>query len=186
MTYPHPEINTAFVDDTDWENLPEASFELIPPDTVVPAIAIESSIKTKAQTGSVSFYYTFEVFEGQYKGRKIWKSFTWDNNNNTAKIIGRNEIKKLREAVNHSGQFNDTTQLHNLPLNLVVDIEPENEKNIDPKTGRPYSAKNVIKGAGSSIGILPYEAGAKPTVANNATVSIAPKAPAASKPAWAK
>lgn len=174
--------DTFFENDVDFNSLPEATgnFELIPPNTEVPAVAVASQLKTKSETGSISFYYEFQIIDGPYKGYRIWQNFNWKNNNEKAQIIGQNEVKTFLSAVGFTGKFNDTTQLHDKPITLVIDVEESS--GLNPKTGQPYPAKNVIKGSGSKIGIKPYQGNLTAPVANNATT----QSTASNKPAWAK
>lgn len=172
--------NTFFENNVDFNSLEEAegaSFQLIPPDTEVPAVAVKSEVKVNDK-GSVSFYYEFQIIEGEYSGYKIWKNFNWQNKNDKAQLIGQNEVKTFLSALNFTDKFNDTTQLHDKPVVLVIDVEPSKPTNIDPKTGQPYPAKNVIKGSGSKLGIKPY--------GGTAAVAKTAAAPAPAKPAWGK
>ena len=77
---------------------------------------------------------TFEIIEGEYKGRQIFKNFNLENNNRQAVDIALRELKELLLAVgwdfvkNPSGP-NDTSEIHMIPMTLQITIRKD--KNSD-------------------------------------------------------
>lgn len=83
------------------------------------AVVTESDYKpTKAGTGHY-LKLTFEIIDGEFKGRKLWANFNLDNPNDEAVGIARSQLRQLCEAVNVK-HVKDTMQLHNLPVIVRV------------------------------------------------------------------
>ena len=68
---------------------------------------------------------TFEIIEGEYKGRQIFKNFNLENSNEQAVRIAQSEIKELLTAVGWDFTAKpcgpeDTSEIHMIPLTLQV------------------------------------------------------------------
>ena len=153
-----------------------ASVEPSTPMDVLPkgkylCMAIASELKpTRNNTGEY-LQITFEVLEGNYKGRKIFERLNIRNSNKTAEDIAQRALSALCHAVGVI-ELDDSEQLHNIPVTLDVDV--------DPAKGE-YSASNRVKGYS--------EVGGSPGHRQAITQSVAPaaSAPAASgTPVWKK
>ena len=100
---------------------PQVEFEPIPAAKYIAAI-IESEFKdTKAGTGRY-LELTFQVLEGQYKGRKVWARLNLDNPSATAVKIAKGELSAICRAVGVMTP-KDSYELHNLPLTISVKVE---------------------------------------------------------------
>lgn len=87
------------------------------------AIAVASGMKpTKAGNGQF-LEVTFEVLDGQYKGRKAWARMNLINSNATAVGIARKELGNLCRAVGVIHP-NDSADLHNKPLLITLNVVP--------------------------------------------------------------
>jgi hypothetical protein len=105
-------------EDTGFEVMPKADY---------PAIAVESEMKpTKAGTGQY-LQAVFEVLDGKYKGRKLWRRMNIQNPNSTAQDIGQRELAEWCKACNNP-RPNDSAELHNIPVLLSVDTELDDRK----------------------------------------------------------
>ena len=62
---------------------------------------------------------TFEVLDGEYKGRKVWANLNLENPSQTAVKIARAELSSICRAVGVMTP-SDSTDLHNLPLVIRV------------------------------------------------------------------
>lgn len=87
---------------------------------VVIATASEEKV-TKAGTGKY-LQITFEVLDGQFKGRKLWARLNLWNPNQTAKDIAQRELGAICRAVGVI-RPNDSAELHNKPLVITVKVE---------------------------------------------------------------
>lgn len=109
---------------------PAARFEPIPAGKYV-ALITESELKpTKAGTGHY-LQITFEVQDGEYKGRILWSRLNLDNPNATAVQIARSELSAICRAVGVL-EPKDSVELHNLPL--VIDVKCRKRTDTDEIT----------------------------------------------------
>lgn len=152
----------------DVENEAEESRDFSPlPDGQYPAIVTVSEIKdTKAGNGQF-LALTFEVIDGDHKGRKVWANLNIQNPSAACEKIGRAQLASLCKAV---GVMNpqDSQELHDIPL--VIRIGKDKG---DPN-------RNDVKGY-SQIGDA-YE----PPVEEKKAAPAKPAAPAAKKKPWQK
>jgi hypothetical protein len=113
---------------------PATEFEPVPAGKYV-AVVTDSGMKaTKAGNGSF-LELTFEIVEGEFKGRKVWARLNLDNPNPTAVRIARAELSSLCRAVGVM-QPKDSCELHNLPLVISVKQRTDGEGEV----------RNEIKG----------------------------------------
>lgn len=110
-----------------------SSFEAIPTGTYEAVISNSESRPMKSGNG-MGFNLEFEIISGECKGRKVFAWITFEHRTSPdAQRIGREQLSAICRAVGVT-QLNDTAQLHNLPLLIVVALD----KN-DP-------TRNIIKG----------------------------------------
>ena len=97
---------------------PSTVFDPIPAGKYLAAI-IESSMKpTKSGKGQY-LELTFQILEGDFKGRKVWARLNLDNPNAQTVKIARGELSAICRAVGVMAP-NDSTDLHNLPVIIGV------------------------------------------------------------------
>ena len=97
---------------------PAVGFEPVPAGRYV-AVITESELKpTKAGTGSY-LQLTFQIIEGEFKGRLLWARLNLDNPSEMAVKIARAELSAICRAVNVMAP-KDSLELHNLPLTISV------------------------------------------------------------------
>ena len=159
---------------------PSAPMEALPPGWY-PVVLSDGEVKDNNGNKRIALEWT--VFEGQFKGRKIFDGFNIVHENPQAQEIAARDFSAVCHAVGVF-QVQDVGQLFNKPHQIKVDVEPARTVNADGQTvdlppGSPntktYEAKNRFKGAKA------YVAGSAPSVATG----TAPAAPAwaAAKPA---
>lgn len=128
----------------------------------------DSDLKpTKAGNGH-RLELTFEVTDGQYKGRKVWVNLNLDNPNPKAVEIAQRELSAICHAVGKL-QVSDSQELHYKPMLCRVDIEQS----------QGYADKNVIKAYKAAAG----GAGNPPAQQSAPQQTTAPSS-AASAPPW--
>ena len=97
---------------------PSTTFDPIPAGKYLAAI-IESNMKpTKSGKGQY-LELTFQILEGDFKGRKVWARLNLDNPNAQTVKIARGELSAICRAVGVMAP-NDSTDLHNLPVIIGV------------------------------------------------------------------
>jgi len=95
---------------TDYDPLPAGKYL---------AVITESEMKpTKAGTGQY-LQMTFEILDGQFKGRKVWARLNLANSNDMTVKIAQAELSAICRAVGVLAP-NDSVELHNLPLVIAV------------------------------------------------------------------
>lgn len=148
-----------------------SSYELLPKGKYL-CMAIASELKgNKAGTGEY-LQITFEVIDGQGKGRKIFDRLNIRNANKVAEKIAMEQLNALCLATGVL-HLTDSEQLHNIPVVLTIDIEPG-------KDG--YEDQNRVKGYSSPAGAAPQAAAPAPAQA----AKPAANAPAGGTPVWKK
>lgn len=97
---------------------PSTEFEPIPAGKY-PAMITDSEMKpTKSGSGSY-LQLTFQILEGEYKGRFVWARLNLNNANATAVQIAQAELSAICRAIGVMTP-NDSVELHNLPLVITV------------------------------------------------------------------
>lgn len=128
---------------------PAVGFDPIPAGKYL-AVITESGMKpTKSGVGNF-LELTFQVLEGEFKGRLLWARLNLDNPNATTVKIARAELSAICRAIGVMAP-KDSVELHNLPLIITV----AHKKRQD--TGE---ITNVIKGYARKDATTP-----KPTTA---------------------
>jgi hypothetical protein len=123
---------------------PSADFEPIPAGKYL-AVITESEVKpNKAGTGSY-LQFTFQIIEGEYKGRFLWSRLNLDNPNETAVKIARAELSSICRAVGVMAP-KDSIELHDLPL--VISVKCKKRKDTDEVVNeiKGYSKKESAAG----------------------------------------
>lgn len=118
------------------EDLPEPdSLEPVPAGEYLVEIIESDALQTKAGNGE-RLAITFEVIDGEFRGRKIWDGISYRHSNPKAQEIGQKQINALCRAIGFSGHLEDSTQLHGTPLVVRVIVGQD-----DPQ----YRPKNIVK-----------------------------------------
>jgi hypothetical protein len=97
---------------------PASSFDPIPAGKYIAAITESEMKPTKTGNGHY-LELTFDILDGQYKGRKVWARLNLDNPNAQAVQIARGELSAICRAIGVM-QPQDSVELHNLPLSIKV------------------------------------------------------------------
>lgn len=97
---------------------PTTDFDPIPAGKYLAVITDSEMKPTKAGTGKY-LQLTFEILEGEYKGRKLWARLNLFNSNDTTVKIAQAELSAICRAVGVLAP-NDSVELHNLPLVIAV------------------------------------------------------------------
>jgi hypothetical protein len=135
---------------------PNSGFEPVPAGKY-PAVITESEMNAnKAGTGQY-LQFTFQIIDGEYRGRMLWARLNLDNPNATAVQIARADLSAICRAVGVLAP-NDSVELHNLPL--VIDVRCKKR----PDTGE---ITNEIKAFAKKD--APPPPPASPAPSNNAT-----------------
>jgi hypothetical protein len=105
------------------------------------AVIVESEMKSTKNGNGHFLELTFEVVEGEYKGRKVWSRLNLDNPNQTAVKIAQGELSAICRAVNVM-QPKDSVELHNLPLEVTVKCKKRDDSGEITNEIKGYAPKN--------------------------------------------
>jgi hypothetical protein len=146
---------------------PQASSGPVPAGTYLAHIT-ESDVQPLKSGNGTGLKLTYEIIDGQYKGRKIWDNLNIQHSNEDTQRIAQSQLSALCHAVNVI-KLQDTASLHLKPVNIKVVVREAQGQ---------YQASNNIKGY-ESVG------GARPVFTAQAEEAPA-AAPVSKAPAWAK
>lgn len=114
---------------------PSVGFDPIPAGKYLAIITESEFKKTKNGVGQY-LQLTFQVVEGEHKGRMLWARLNLDNPNATTVKIARGELSAICRAVGVMAP-KDSADLHNLPLLIKVGCKKRDDTD---------ELTNVIKG----------------------------------------
>lgn len=148
-------------------------FSAIPEGQYV-VIATHSEMKPTKNGQGQYLQFTFEVLDGQFKGRKLWTRLNLHNASQTAVDIAQRELGAICKAVGVI-KPSDSSELHNKPILVKVAVEL-NDKNQE---------SNIIKKYESAMPGVASASAAAPAASVTAAPAAAPAQPAAaSVPPW--
>ena len=97
---------------------PNFGFEPIPAGKYLAAIVESETKPTKSGNGQY-LQLSFQILDGEYKGRLVWARLNLDNANATTVKIARSELSAICRAVGVMAP-KDSIELHNIPLLISV------------------------------------------------------------------
>jgi hypothetical protein len=97
---------------------PNAAFDPLPAGKYLAAITASEMKPTKNGDGSY-LELTFEVVEGDFRGRKVWDRLCINHHNTTTVRIARGNLSAICRATGVM-QPRDSVELHNIPLLITV------------------------------------------------------------------
>ena len=118
---------------------PAADFEPIAPGSYTAVITESETKPTKAGTGSY-LQFTFQIVDGEHKGRLLWARLNLDNPSETAVKIAKGELSAICRAVNVL-QPRDSIELHNIPLVIKVGVKRRDDTGEMTNEIKGYSAR---------------------------------------------
>jgi hypothetical protein len=123
---------------------PSADFDPIPAGKYEAVITDSEDKPTKSGVGSY-LQLTFQITDGEYRGRFLWARLNLDNPNKTAVKIARSELSSICRAVGVMTP-RDSTELHNLPLVITVKCKKRDETGEITNEIKGYAAKESLSG----------------------------------------
>jgi len=102
-------------------NVEPTSFEPLPAGRYLACIT-ESEMKTTKNGGGQYLNLTFQVMDGEYRGRKLWARLNLKNPSAQAEQIARGQLSAICRAVGVMTP-KDSCELHNLPLVVTVKLK---------------------------------------------------------------
>lgn len=133
-----PTLNGFNANDVD----PNFAFEAIPAGKYLAAIT-ESEMKPTKSGGGQYLQFTFQIIEGEYKGRLIWSRLNLDNANATTVKIARAELSAICRAVGVPAP-KDSVELHNIPLVITVGQKKRDDTGEMGNVIKGYAKKDAV------------------------------------------
>lgn len=120
---------------------PSSNLEAIPAGKYL-AVITESELKpTKSGSGSY-LQLTFQILDGEYKGRFLWSRLNLHNANPTAVKIAQAELSAICRAVGVLTP-GDSVELHNLPLVINVKCRKREDSGDVTNEIRGFSKREI-------------------------------------------
>ena len=123
---------------------PATEFDPIPAGKYLAVITESETKPNKAGTGSY-LQMTFQIIEGQFKGRLLWARLNLDNPNPTAVKIARAELSAICRAVGVMTP-QDSVELHNLPLAITVKCKKREDTGETVNEIKGYASRESLTG----------------------------------------
>jgi len=150
-----PSLNNFNANDVD----PNFAFEPIPAGKYLALITESETKDTKSGDGKY-LQLTFQVLEGEYKGRMLWTRLNLENSNATTVKIARAELSAICRAVSVMAP-KDSVELHNLPLIVSVGLKKRKDTGELTNVIKGYDRKEAVAArpvsAGSNNGTPPWK-----------------------------
>ena len=124
---------------------PASDFEPIPAGKYLVTITNTEMKQTKSGTGHY-LELTFQVLDGQYKGRLLWSRLNLDNPNAQAVQIAQGELSAICRAVGVM-RPKDSIEMHNLPLLVTVKCKKRQDNGDIVNEVRGYAKKEAGEAA---------------------------------------
>lgn len=139
---------------------PMTDFEAIPAGKYLAVITASEMKPTKSGNGAY-LELTFEVLEGEFKGRKLWARLNLDNPSQVAVKIARSELASICRAAGIL-EPKDSFELHNLPMVLTVKQKASDDGEVRNEI-KGYTKKEVLaqsaKPQQAQTGAAPWKRG---------------------------
>jgi len=103
----------------DFENISDGAPEILPVGEYQMHI-INSELRDTKMGDGQYLWLEFEILGPKYVGRKFWDRLNLFNKNETAVKIARKTLSNICSALNFSSLPNDSVQLHNKALKVVI------------------------------------------------------------------
>lgn len=118
---------------------PAIGFDPVPAGKYIAAITESEMKPTKAGTGQY-LQFTFQILDGDFKGRLLWARLNLDNPSEMAVKIARSELSSLCRAVGVMAP-KDSLELHNLPLIITVGCKKRDDTGDITNEIKDYESK---------------------------------------------
>ncbi len=104
-------------------NQPEESFEIVPAGEYLAVIEDSDYTPNKQGTGMI-LKLTYQIIDGEFKGRKIFENLNLQHENQQAAQIAQRALNSICLAVGVQ-HVQDSAQLHNIPMLLDVSVKED-------------------------------------------------------------
>jgi len=154
----------------DASTIATSSFGILPAGEYLVQIT-ESSVGPNSKGTGVNLKLTFDVIDGEFKGRKVFDSLCIQHNSDKAQQIAQESLAKIVKSIGFTGKLEDSAALHFKPLKITVKIREAsggyNESN-DVTDYKPASAAKSFSAPSQPAAYAAAPAGGAPAWAKKA------------------
>ena len=111
------------------------------------AVVSESELKPTKAGGGKYLQLTFQIIEGEHKGRLVWARLNLENKSEMTVKIARGELSAVCRAVGVM-QPRDSVELHNVPLEINVGLKKRDDNGEFTNVIKGYAKKGGNGAAG--------------------------------------
>jgi hypothetical protein len=122
------------------------------------AVISESELKPTKTGGGKYLQLTFQIIDGEFKGRLVWARLNLENKSEMTVKIARGELSAICRAIGVM-QPKDSVELHNVPLEINVGLKKRDDNGEFTNVIKGY-AKKGSGAAGARVptgGIPPWK-----------------------------
>lgn len=125
---------------------PSVALDPIPAGKYLAAITDTEMKPTKAGGGKY-LQLTFQVLDGEHKGRLVWARLNLENKSEMTVKIARGELSAICRAVGVMAP-KDSVELHNIPLEINVGLKKRDDNGEFTNVIKGYAKKGGNVGSG--------------------------------------
>ena len=124
------------------------------------AVVSESELKPTKTGGGKYLQLTFQIIDGEFKGRLVWARLNLENKSEMTVKIARGELSAICRAIGVM-QPKDSVELHNVPLEINVGLKKRDDNGEFTNVIKGY-AKKGGSGSGGVAGARVSAGGTPP------------------------
>ena len=136
---------------------PSVALDPIPAGKYI-AVITETEMKPTKAGGGKYLQATFQIIDGEYKGRLVWARLNLENKSEMTVKIARGELSAICRAVGVMAP-KDSIELHNLPLEINVGQKKRDDNGEFTNVIKGYTKKGGNGGGGAAGARAPASVG---------------------------
>ena len=141
---------------------PSVALDPIPAGKYI-AVITETEMKPTKAGGGKYLQLTFQIVDGDHKGRLVWARLNLENKSEMTVKIARGELSAICRAVGVMAP-KDSVELHNIPLEINVGLKKRDDNGEFTNVIKGYAKKGGGGAAGARVpaGVGPGSLGGTP------------------------
>ena len=132
---------------------PSVALDPIPAGKYI-AVITESEMKPTKAGGGKYLQLTFQIIDGERKGRLVWARLNLENKSEMTVKIARGELSAICRAVGVMAP-KDSVELHNIPLEINVGLKKRDDNGEFTNVIKGYAKKGGNGGGGAAGARVP-------------------------------
>mgnify|MGYP001004380629 FL=1 len=132
---------------------PSVALDPIPAGKYI-AVITETEMKPTKAGGGKYLQLTFQIVDGDHKGRLVWARLNLENKSEMTVKIARGELSAICRAVGVMAP-KDSVELHNIPLEINVGLKKRDDNGEFTNVIKGYAKKGGNGGGGAAGARVP-------------------------------